>query len=101
MFCYLVEIKLRAKSLAFEPIPPNVRSASAKSEILNLKSYSLPVDNRKAFPLRISKNLFDEIKVWSEQEMRSVNGQIEFLLREAVRRRKKDTTADSKDPAPE
>lgn len=44
-------------------------------------------EDRKAFPLRISKPLFDQLKAWADQEMRSVNGQIEFLLREAVRRR--------------
>ncbi len=44
-------------------------------------------DERKAFPLRISKSLFDQLKAWADQEMRSVNGQIEYLLREAVRKR--------------
>ncbi len=44
-------------------------------------------DERKAFPLRISKSLFDQVKAWADQEMRSVNGQIEYLLREAVRKR--------------
>lgn len=44
-------------------------------------------DERKAFPLRLSKELFDQLKAWADQEMRSVNGQIEYLLREAVRRR--------------
>jgi len=44
-------------------------------------------DERKAFPLRLSKELFDQLKAWADQEMRSVNGQIEYLLREAVKRR--------------
>lgn len=44
-------------------------------------------DERKAFPLRLSKELFDQLKAWADQEMRSVNGQIEYLLRDAVRRR--------------
>lgn len=44
-------------------------------------------DERKAFPLRISKILFDQLKAWADQEMRSVNGQIEYVLREAVRKR--------------
>ena len=43
---------------------------------------------RKSFPLRIDPNLWVEIEAWAHQEFRSVNGQIEFLLREAVRRRK-------------
>jgi hypothetical protein len=44
-------------------------------------------DERKAFPLRLSKELFDQLKAWADQEMRSVNGQIEYLLRDAVKRR--------------
>ncbi|MFM7117789.1 MAG: ribbon-helix-helix domain-containing protein [Planctomycetota bacterium] len=44
-------------------------------------------DERKSFPLRLSKELFDQLKAWADQEMRSVNGQIEYLLREAVKRR--------------
>ncbi len=43
---------------------------------------------RKSFPLRIDPNLWNEIEAWAHQEFRSVNGQIEFLLRDAVRRRK-------------
>ncbi len=43
---------------------------------------------RKSFPLRIDPNLWKEVEAWAHQEFRSVNGQIEFLLREAVRRRK-------------
>lgn len=44
---------------------------------------------RKAFPLRISPELYQELQKWAEAEFRSVNGQIEFLLRQAVRDRKK------------
>lgn len=38
--------------------------------------------------MRIDPLLFKEIEAWAHQEFRSVNGQIEFLLRDAVRRRK-------------
>jgi hypothetical protein len=48
------------------------------------------VPPRKSFPLRISPELYDELRRWAEQDFRSVNGQIEFLLRDAVRRRKGD-----------
>ena len=44
---------------------------------------------RKAFPLRISPELYQELQKWAEAEFRSVNGQIEFLLRQAVVARKK------------
>ena len=43
---------------------------------------------RKAFLLRISPDLWEEISGWAADELRSVNGQIEFLLRQAVRRRR-------------
>lgn len=41
---------------------------------------------RKAFPLRISKELYAALEKWAADELRSVNAQIEFLLTEAVRR---------------
>lgn len=44
---------------------------------------------RKAFPLRINPDLYRELQKWAEADFRSVNGQIEFLLRRAVRERKK------------
>lgn len=44
--------------------------------------------NRKSFPLRIDPALYKEVEAWAQQDFRSVNGQIEFLLREAVRKRK-------------
>lgn len=54
---------------------------------------------RKSFPLRIDPLLFKELEAWAHQEFRSVNGQLEFLLRDAVRRRKGGTTNSSKDDA--
>lgn len=42
---------------------------------------------RKAFLLRINGELWRELESWAQEDFRSVNGQIEFLLREAVRRR--------------
>ena len=41
-------------------------------------------------PLRISAKLFAEISAWAEDDFRSVNGQIEYLLTECVRQRKKN-----------
>jgi len=43
---------------------------------------------RKPFLLRIDPALWDELESWAQEELRSVNGQIELLLRDAVRRRK-------------
>ncbi|MDO4270568.1 MAG: hypothetical protein Q4C72_06540 [Eubacteriales bacterium] len=44
---------------------------------------------KKQVPLRLSASLYEEIARWAEDDFRSVNGQIEFLLTEAVRRRKR------------
>jgi hypothetical protein len=43
---------------------------------------------RKPFLLRISPDLWDELESWAKDELRSVNGQIEYLLRQAVLKRK-------------
>lgn len=42
---------------------------------------------RKAFVLRVSKDLWEELQRMAAQELRSVNAQIEYLLREAVAKR--------------
>ncbi len=44
---------------------------------------------KKQVPLRLSFDLYEEIAAWAEDDFRSVNGQIEFLLTECVRQRKK------------
>ena len=41
---------------------------------------------KKAYPLRISADVLDAVQRWSEDELRSVNAQIEYVLREALRR---------------
>ena len=48
---------------------------------------------RKSFLLRIDPQLWAEIESWAQDELRSVNGQIEFLLRDAVLRRRGRTAA--------
>lgn len=44
---------------------------------------------KKAFALRISPEMLRDIEAWAQEDFRSVNGQIEFLLSEALKRRKK------------
>lgn len=44
---------------------------------------------KKSVLLRLSSDLWNEISAWSEDEYRSINGQIEYLLSEAVKQRKK------------
>lgn len=45
---------------------------------------------KKQVPLRLSEQLYADISAWAEDEFRSVNGQIEYLLTECVKRRKKN-----------
>ena len=42
---------------------------------------------KKAFLLRIDPKLWKELERWAQDDLRSVNGQIEFLLRKAVAKR--------------
>lgn len=43
---------------------------------------------KKQILLRIAPSLWDEIAAWAEDDFRSINGQIEYLLAESVKRRK-------------
>ena len=45
---------------------------------------------KKQVPLRLSEKLYADISAWAEDDFRSVNGQIEYLLTECVKQRKKD-----------
>lgn len=45
---------------------------------------------KKQIPLRLLKKLYDQIASWAEDDFRSVNGQIEYLLTECVKQRKKN-----------
>jgi len=44
--------------------------------------------SRKPFLLRIDPDLWDDLEAWAKDELRSVNGQIEYLLKQAVLKRK-------------
>lgn len=58
-------------------------------------------NTKKQIPLRISDKLFCELERWADDEFRSVNGQIEYLLTQCVNYRKKGakglTDGDEKD----
>ena len=55
----------------------------------------MPEKDKKQLLLRLSPSLWEEISRWAEDDFRSVNGQIEYILTEAIRKRKK--TKKSKD----
>lgn len=44
---------------------------------------------RKSFPLRVDPRLYEELRRWAEAELRSVNAQIEYLLKRAIEERKR------------
>ena len=46
-------------------------------------------NTKKQIPLRLSSSLYAELMDWAEDDFRSVNGQIEYLLTECVKYRKK------------
>lgn len=60
-------------------------------------------NGKKQVPLRLSARLYDAIAAWAEDDFRSVNGQIEYLLTECVKQRKKNGkyVSDELDKAPE
>ncbi|HYE32346.1 MAG TPA: Arc family DNA binding domain-containing protein [Methylomirabilota bacterium] len=48
----------------------------------------MPNEPRKSFLIRIDPELWKELEKWASDELRSVNGQIEYLLKQAVQKRK-------------
>ena len=57
---------------------------------------------RKSFLLRINPALYKELERWAQQELRSVNGQIEYLLKEAVSKRGRPVDLETdEEPPPE
>lgn len=63
----------------------------------------MPGQSKKQVPLRLSAKLYDAVASWAEDDFRSVNGQIEYLLTECVRQRKKTGkyVSDKMDEPPE
>ncbi|MCR5508120.1 MAG: PTS ascorbate transporter subunit IIC [Lachnospiraceae bacterium] len=57
---------------------------------------------KKQVPLRLNEKLYNSIAEWAEDDFRSINGQIEYLLTECVRQRKKNGryVSDSLDEPP-
>lgn len=54
-------------------------------------------NKKKQIPLRLSEKLYNDLMAWAEDDFRSVNGQIEYLLTECVRQRKKNGSPISKE----
>lgn len=43
---------------------------------------------RKSFLMRIDPSLWTELEAWAQDELRSVNGQVEYILKQAVQKRR-------------
>ena len=83
------------------PLTPEEREARLQERLERIEALEKEVKARekalkkaetakKQLLLRLSPSLWDEIAAWAEQDFRSINGQIEYLLTEAVKRRKKE-----------
>ena len=81
------------------PLTPEEREARLQERLERIEALEKGVKARekalkkaeaakKQLLLRLSPSLWDEIAAWAEEDFRSINGQIEYLLTEAVRRRK-------------
>lgn len=53
---------------------------------------------KKTILLRLNPKMWEEINRWAEEEFRSVNGQIEYLLQEAINRHRKSASGKNEEP---
>ena len=53
--------------------------------------------SKKQIPLRLSESLYNELVRWADDDFRSINGQIEFLLTECIKKRKKNFSSSDKE----
>lgn len=66
------------------------RELKEKEKAVKAKEKSLKEKDKakKQMVLRLSPTLWNEIAAWAEEDSRSINGQVEYLLSECVRKRK-------------
>jgi hypothetical protein len=58
----------------------------------------MATEERKSFLLRIPPDLWQDLEKWAGDELRSVNGQMEYLLRQSVEKRKRSQQDPPEDP---
>ncbi len=75
------EAELQARIERLEALEADIR--------LREKSVKEKEKAKKQILLRLSPTLWNELAKWADEDFRSINGQIEFLLSEAVRKHKK------------
>ena len=54
------------------------------------------MSQKKQFLLRIDQKVWEELNRWAKDELRSLNGQIEYVLREAVRKRQRHNVEENR-----
>lgn len=74
------EEKLLAKKQELDKMEADLRKRE--------KALKQKEKGKKQVLLRLAPSLWNEIAAWADEDIRSINGQIEYLLTEAVRRRK-------------
>jgi Uncharacterized protein conserved in bacteria len=47
-------------------------------------------DDEKKILLRLSESMWQELAAWADEDFRSINGQIEYLLNDCIKKRKKN-----------
>ena len=77
------EAKLRAKAEKLEALERELKEREKAVKAAKAKEAK-----RKQIVLRLPESLWQDIARWADEDFRSINGQIEFLLTEAVRQRK-------------
>jgi len=53
------------------------------------KKIAATADKKKQLPLRLSESLYNELAAWAEDDFRSLNGQIEYLLTQCVKKQRR------------
>jgi hypothetical protein len=67
----------------------------SSGDIAGVGSGSVPGQKtKKQIPLRLSASLYDALAAWAEDDFRSLNGQIEYLLTECVKKHGRNKTGD-------
>ncbi|MCL2244432.1 MAG: hypothetical protein FWC03_08190 [Treponema sp.] len=68
---------------------------------ISTESFAASTGAKKQVLLRLSNSLWMELAAWAENDFRSINGQIEFLLSECVKKRKNINDANQPGIKPE
>ena len=81
----LLQQRLEKLKVLEEELKEKEKAVKAKEKRLKEKDKA-----KKQMVLRLSPSLWNEIAAWAEEDFRSINGQVEYLLSECVRKRKRD-----------